>query len=276
MLAVRLAQVSACLRTLDGQAPAVYQALAASLAWKPAADPSASRSAYQSQKCCLSTGGLRAQTSKLPSGPSSGAWSCGTSQRSFAADATPSSSEADQINPLLQAPSPGTAGSLGRPSDTAQAILRGAAISPKKLNHFASVVRGLHVEDALIQCKASPLKAADMTHRVWLVITAHRCSLLKYADDQSGAALMWMCLQLLQSAKANATNNHGLSADKLYVGESSAVTLAIQASCQAAQAALMRLPLMQTLHLLAMASISSAQRFMDVGGLGACTDTVHT
>ena len=222
MLAVRLAQVSTCLRTLEGQAPAVYQALAAGLAWKPAADLSAARSAaYYYQQCCLGTGGLWAQPSRLPSGPSSGAWSCSTSQRTFAADATPSSSEADQINPLLQAPSPGTAGSLGRPSDTAQAILRGAAISPKKLNHFASVVRGLHVEDALIQCKASPLKAADMTHRVRLVTTCHRCSMLKYAGDQSRAALMWMCLQLIQSAKANATNNHGLSADKLYVGECS-------------------------------------------------------
>ena len=89
-------------------------------------------------------------------------------QRGFAADATPSSPEADQINPLLQAPTPGIAGldGVGKPSDTAQAILRGASISPKKLNRFAAVVRGLHVEDALIQCKTSPQKAAKMCHRV--------------------------------------------------------------------------------------------------------------
>ena len=161
MRAVRLSQVSACLRTLEQQAPALYQALAQGLAGHSTAEAAG-------HKRGLSTAKFWAAPPELPHGISPLLPSQRTLQRSFAADASPSSSDADQINPLLQAPSPGTAGSLGKPSDTAQAILRGAAISPKKLNRFASVIRGLHIEDALIQCQASPLKAANLTHTVRL------------------------------------------------------------------------------------------------------------
>jgi len=69
----------------------------------------------------------------------------------------------------------------------ARAILRGARIGPRKLNTFVDVLRGLHIEDALIQCRIHHKKAARM------------------------------CEKLLMSAKANAVTNHGLDASKLKV-----------------------------------------------------------
>lgn len=41
----------------------------------------------------------------------------------------------------------------GEAGTTSRAVARGLAISPHKLNDFAKVVRGLHVEDALIQVR---------------------------------------------------------------------------------------------------------------------------
>lgn len=68
------------------------------------------------------------------------------------------------MNPLQQAPTP--ASPLGGPAEFAlgplgadegapvsTAVARGIAISPHKLNDFAKVVRGLHIEDALIQVR---------------------------------------------------------------------------------------------------------------------------
>ncbi|KAK9809209.1 hypothetical protein WJX72_011485 [[Myrmecia] bisecta] len=60
-----------------------------------------------------------------------------------------------------------------------------AAISPKKLNYAATLLRKLHIDDALLQCLASPKKSLRMCHKVLL------------------------------SAKANAVNNHGLDASRL-------------------------------------------------------------
>ncbi|KAK9801352.1 hypothetical protein WJX73_008952 [Symbiochloris irregularis] len=96
---------------------------------------------------------------------------------------------ADQVNPLLQTPSPQQQGqaATSAPRDYARAVLRGTQISPKKLNYFAAVIRRLHVDDALSQCELSPLKAAKICHKV------------------------------LASAMANATNNHGMTADRLYI-----------------------------------------------------------
>jgi ribosomal protein L22 len=108
--------------------------------------------------------------------------------------------EPTTINPLQQTPisssaneedvekmlkySPSTAG-----EKCARAVLRGAHIGPRKLNMFAALLRGLHVEDALIQCKVHHKKAARM------------------------------CEKLLMSAKANAVTNHGLDGSKLKVKE---------------------------------------------------------
>lgn len=70
----------------------------------------------------------------------------------------------------------------------AQAILRHASISPKKLNPFAKMLRHSHVDDALIQCQISPKKAAKL------------------------------CYQVLRSAIANATVK-GMEESKLLVEE---------------------------------------------------------
>lgn len=95
----------------------------------------------------------------------------------------------DSLNPLQQAPdsagfSPSRAG-----EKRAMAVLRGARIGPRKLNHFVDVLRGLHVEDALIQCRVHHKKAARM------------------------------CEKLLESAKANAVTNHGLDGENLKVDQ---------------------------------------------------------
>lgn len=103
--------------------------------------------------------------------------------------------EKTTINPLQQAPSmsdlntkltysPSSAG-----EKRARAVLRGARIGPRKLNQFVDVLRGLHIEDALIQCRVHHKKAARM------------------------------CEKLLESAKANAVTNHGLDGANLKVDE---------------------------------------------------------
>lgn len=100
------------------------------------------------------------------------------------------------MNPLQQAPAPvirgSTAAGAAAADDaalTASAILRGVAISPRKLNMFAKLLRGLHLEDALIQCRMHPKKSARI------------------------------CEKVLLSARANATNNQGLDASRLKVEE---------------------------------------------------------
>lgn len=119
----------------------------------------------------------------------------GIAQRFSAAfHSTPSAREDDAktMNPLQKAPmsadlpkySPSRAG-----EKRARAVLRGARIGPRKLNQFVDVLRGLHVEDALIQCRVHHKKAARM------------------------------CGKLLESAKANAVTNHGLDGDNLKVDE---------------------------------------------------------
>ena len=65
----------------------------------------------------------------------------------------------------------------------------GASYFPKKLNDVLRVIRGYSVSDAVVQCALSPKKYADVVRKVIL------------------------------SAAANATNNHDLDRDKLYVAE---------------------------------------------------------
>ncbi len=72
-------------------------------------------------------------------------------------------------------------------NNEASAHLRSLSISPRKLNLIAGLIRGRSVEDALVQLSFSR-KAAS-------------------ADVK----------KLLQSAVANAENNHNLDVDKLYV-----------------------------------------------------------
>jgi len=74
-------------------------------------------------------------------------------------------------------------------SEQARAILREAKGSPKKFGAFLRVIRGLSVEDALIQCDLSPKRVAKTVGKVIL------------------------------SAVGNAVNNQGLDRDRLVVAE---------------------------------------------------------
>ncbi|KAI3943083.1 hypothetical protein MKW92_001371 [Papaver armeniacum] len=69
-----------------------------------------------------------------------------------------------------------------------QAVLKDIKQSPKKVNLVAALVRGMRVEDALLQ----------------LQLTVKRASKTVY--------------QVIHSARANATHNHGLDKDRLLVG----------------------------------------------------------
>ncbi len=71
----------------------------------------------------------------------------------------------------------------------AQAVLNRVRISPQKLNLVASSIRGLHVDEAINQLTFSPKRISNDVKK------------------------------LLESAVANAENNHGLDIDNLYVKE---------------------------------------------------------
>ncbi|XP_057506053.1 uncharacterized protein LOC130789343 [Actinidia eriantha] len=77
---------------------------------------------------------------------------------------------------------------VSKPSKV-QAVLKGIKQSPKKVNLVAALVRGMRVEDALLQ----------------LQVTVKRASKTVY--------------QVIHSARANATHNHGLDPDRLLVAE---------------------------------------------------------
>lgn len=76
-----------------------------------------------------------------------------------------------------------------RPVDEAKAVLNRVRVSPQKLNVVASSIRGKSVEEAVAQLTFSPKR---ISHDV---------------------------RKLLDSAVANAENNHGLDVDELYVKE---------------------------------------------------------
>ncbi|ONK69262.1 uncharacterized protein A4U43_C05F21020 [Asparagus officinalis] len=70
---------------------------------------------------------------------------------------------------------------------TVQAIKKGIKQSPKKVNLVAKLVRGMRVEDALLQLQVTVKRAAKTVY------------------------------QVIHSARANAAHNHGLDPDKLLV-----------------------------------------------------------
>lgn len=70
-----------------------------------------------------------------------------------------------------------------------QAIKKGIRQSPKKVNLVAQLVRGMRVDDALLQLQVLVKRAAKTVY------------------------------QVIHSARANATHNHGMDADKLLVAE---------------------------------------------------------
>ncbi|XWS43301.1 hypothetical protein CRYUN_Cryun16bG0091200 [Craigia yunnanensis] len=70
-----------------------------------------------------------------------------------------------------------------------QAVLKKIKQSPKKINLVAALVRGMRVEDALLQLQVTVKRAAKTVY------------------------------QVIDSARANATHNHGLDPDRLLVAE---------------------------------------------------------
>jgi large subunit ribosomal protein L22 len=102
------------------------------------------------------------------------------------------------VSPLQRAPTPASAlrgafipGALTDEgfSEQAVAVLRGTKGSPKKFSAFLRVIRGLRVEDALIQCDMSPKRVAKTVGKVIL------------------------------SAIGNGVNNQGLDRDRLVISE---------------------------------------------------------
>ena len=73
--------------------------------------------------------------------------------------------------------------------NTAQAIVKNLRVSPRKLGLLAGLIRNLHVSDALVQLSFSKKRIAQDV------------------------------LKCLQSAVANAENNHSLDIDNLFVAE---------------------------------------------------------
>ncbi|KAH7295855.1 hypothetical protein KP509_27G068600 [Ceratopteris richardii] len=70
-----------------------------------------------------------------------------------------------------------------------QAVLKKIKESPKKVNLVAALVRGMQVEDALLQLEVLQKRAAKTVKKV------------------------------VANARANATHNHGLDGNRLYVAE---------------------------------------------------------
>lgn len=73
-----------------------------------------------------------------------------------------------------EAGTPGSSVSSHGPGK-AGAKLRGIAMSPKKINLFATLIRRMHVEDALAQCRLHPKKAGKIIAGVCFVLKAHHC-----------------------------------------------------------------------------------------------------
>ncbi|KAL3536008.1 hypothetical protein ACH5RR_004469 [Cinchona calisaya] len=77
---------------------------------------------------------------------------------------------------------------VSKPSKV-QAVLKGIKQSPKKINLVAALVRGMRVEDALLQLQVTVKRACKTVY------------------------------QVIHSARANATHNYGLDPDRLLVAE---------------------------------------------------------
>lgn len=113
-----------------------------------------------------------------------------TSSRKLLADSSDAAPISSPLTPVLALGS-GKAEAqkaVSKPS-TVQAVLKGIKQSPKKMNLVAALVRGMRVEDALLQ----------------LQVTVKRASKTVY--------------QVIHSARANATHNHGLDPDRLLIAE---------------------------------------------------------
>ncbi|XP_059308979.1 uncharacterized protein LOC132060102 [Lycium ferocissimum] len=102
------------------------------------------------------------------------------------ADATPISSP---LTPLLTSTGSTEAEKAASKPSKVQAVLKGIKQSPKKMNLVAALVRGMRVEDALLQLQVTVKRAAKTVY------------------------------QVIHSARANAVHNHGFDPDRLIVAE---------------------------------------------------------
>lgn len=102
-------------------------------------------------------------------------------------DATPISSP---LTPMLPSSTGSTEAekAISKPSKV-QAILKGIKQSPKKVNLVAALVRGMRVEDALLQLQVTVKRAAKTVY------------------------------QVIHSARANAVHNYGFDPDRLLIAE---------------------------------------------------------
>ncbi|KAF6147782.1 hypothetical protein GIB67_006755 [Kingdonia uniflora] len=110
-----------------------------------------------------------------------------SSSRKLLTDSTPIASP---LKPLLAISSGKNENQavVSKPS-TVKAVLKKIKQSPKKVNLVAALVRGMRVEDALLQMQ----------------ITVKRATQAVY--------------QVIHSARANASHNHGLNPDRLIIAE---------------------------------------------------------
>ncbi|CAK7342105.1 unnamed protein product [Dovyalis caffra] len=114
-----------------------------------------------------------------------------SSSRKLLADSSEEQPVSSLLTPVLAIGSGKTEeqNAVSKP-EKVQAVLKGIKMSPKKLNLVAALVRGMRVEDALLQLQVTVKRAAKTVY------------------------------QVIHSARANATHNHGLDPDRLLVAES--------------------------------------------------------
>ncbi|CAL5356954.1 unnamed protein product [Camellia sinensis] len=113
-----------------------------------------------------------------------------SSSRRLLADASDAAPIPSPLTPVLAIESGKTEDQtkVSKPSKV-QAVLKDIKQSPKKVNLVAALVRGMRVEDALLQLQVTVKRAAKTVY------------------------------QVIHSARANATHNHGLDSDRLLVAE---------------------------------------------------------
>ncbi|KAG0466114.1 hypothetical protein HPP92_017694 [Vanilla planifolia] len=111
------------------------------------------------------------------------------SSRNLLADLNSMEPVSSPLTPLTIDGGKANAKGLGPKVSRVQAIKKNIKQSPKKVNLVAKLVRGMRVEDALLQLQVLVKRAAKTVY------------------------------QVIHSARANASHNHGLDPDKLIVAE---------------------------------------------------------
>ncbi|XP_039057498.1 uncharacterized protein LOC120200819 [Hibiscus syriacus] len=113
-----------------------------------------------------------------------------STSRELLAGSSEETAIASPLTPVLAINSGKTEEKKVAPNRTkVQAVLKKIKQSPKKVNLVAALVRGMRVEDALLQLQVTVKRAAETVY------------------------------QVIHSAKANATHNHGLVPERLLVEE---------------------------------------------------------